>query len=318
MSQPSELPGGVWETLFPRALTLVDEISTHGGVSDPFYTFGGGTVLMLRYQHRLSKDIDLFVADPQSLGFITPRLSDVADEMCKSQYVEAANYVKLQFDEGEIDFVASPNLLSAPDAFEEWNLFGRRVRVETAAEIVAKKMFHRGDKATARDLFDLTMVIEHERGALANAEPFMYRHMDAFVANLQAPSAGYIQQFKGIESIGYAPPFEHASNVAQSYFNDLKKQQALSAEAAESFVAAQSLTVSNVDVARGNYVGSILHSTSHHIVQHLGRDAVVVHEKHRLPINIEEYGQGTDSIHLRYHNGLAQSIGKTRSLGVER
>lgn len=318
MSQPSKLPEGVWETLFPRALTLVDEISTHGGVSDPFYTFGGGTVLMLRYQHRLSKDIDIFVADPQSLGFITPRLSDVADEMCKSQYVESANFVKLQFDEGEIDFVASPNLLSAPDAFEEWDLFGHRVRVETAAEIVAKKIFHRGDKTTARDLFDLAMVIEREPDALVKAEPFMYRHMEAFVANLQAPSAGYIQQFKGIQSIGYAPSFEHASKVVQAYFDNLKKQQALSAEDAKSFVTAQSFTVSNVDVARGNYVGTILHSTSHHIVQHLGRDAVIVHEKHRLPMNIEEYGRGTGSIHLRYQNGLAQSIGKTRSIGVER
>ena len=56
----------------------------------------------------------------------------------------------------------------------------------------------------------------------------------------------------------------------------------------------------------------------HHIVQHLGRDAVVVLEKHRLPMNIEEYGRGTGSIHLRYQNGLAQSIGKTRSIGVER
>jgi hypothetical protein len=33
---------------------------------------------MFRYQHRLSKDIDIFVPDPQYLGFVTPRLSDVA------------------------------------------------------------------------------------------------------------------------------------------------------------------------------------------------------------------------------------------------
>ena len=48
MTQPKELPAGLWECLLPKALTLVDEISKHGGVPNPFFTFGGGTVLMLR------------------------------------------------------------------------------------------------------------------------------------------------------------------------------------------------------------------------------------------------------------------------------
>ena len=49
-----QLPGGAWEELFPRALVLIDEICRHGGLSDPFWTFGGGTVLMFRYRHRLA------------------------------------------------------------------------------------------------------------------------------------------------------------------------------------------------------------------------------------------------------------------------
>ncbi|WP_353621935.1 nucleotidyl transferase AbiEii/AbiGii toxin family protein [Variovorax saccharolyticus] len=58
------LPGGPWEKLFPRALALIDEITHYGGIADPFWTFGGGTVLMLRHRDRLSKDIDIFVPDP--------------------------------------------------------------------------------------------------------------------------------------------------------------------------------------------------------------------------------------------------------------
>ncbi|MGN8084339.1 nucleotidyl transferase AbiEii/AbiGii toxin family protein, partial [Variovorax sp. 22077] len=46
---------------FARALALIDEITRYGGIADPFWTFGGGTVLMFRYRHRLSKDIDIFV-----------------------------------------------------------------------------------------------------------------------------------------------------------------------------------------------------------------------------------------------------------------
>lgn len=45
-----ELKGDVWESLFPHAFTLMHEVKEHGGV-EPFWTFGGGTVLMLRYQH---------------------------------------------------------------------------------------------------------------------------------------------------------------------------------------------------------------------------------------------------------------------------
>ena len=74
---PHSLPAGPWLSLLGHAFTLIDEIAEHGR-ADPFWTFGGGTVLMLRYGHRLSKDIDIFVPDPQYLGFVNPRISDVA------------------------------------------------------------------------------------------------------------------------------------------------------------------------------------------------------------------------------------------------
>ncbi len=40
------------------------------------WTWGGGTVLMLRHQHRLSWDVDLFLNDPQLLSYLSPRLND--------------------------------------------------------------------------------------------------------------------------------------------------------------------------------------------------------------------------------------------------
>lgn len=81
-----ELQGDIWESLFPHAFTLMEEVRKHGGI-EPFWTFGGGTVLMLRYRHRFSRDIDLFVPDPQYLGFVTPRLSETAEGIT-SDYVE--------------------------------------------------------------------------------------------------------------------------------------------------------------------------------------------------------------------------------------
>lgn len=70
-TQPSVLPEGMWKTLLNHSFTLVDNIASRG-ISNPFWTFGGGTVLMLRYGHRLSKDIDIFVPDPSTWASFHP------------------------------------------------------------------------------------------------------------------------------------------------------------------------------------------------------------------------------------------------------
>lgn len=214
------LSGGAWEVLFPRALTLIDDFAIHGGISEPFWTFGGGTVLMLRYGHRLSKDIDIFVPDPQYLGYVTPRLSERAADLTQD-YTEAATFVKLQFDEGEIDFVAAPNLLPAADAWESWEVMGRQVKVETSAEIVAKKMYYRGDRATARDLFDLALVIERDPQSLRNAAPFINRHRAAFIEQIAHPGLGLLAAFSAIQTLDYQPIYAHCAELARSFLQQL-------------------------------------------------------------------------------------------------
>jgi hypothetical protein len=215
---PSNLPGGAWQGLLSHALELIDDIARRGGVN-PFWTFGGGTVLMLRHGHRLSKDIDIFVPDPQYLGFVSPRLSELAESIAQD-YVEGPGYVKLLRAEGEIDFVASSNLTAQP--YEEWQLLGRKVKVETSAEIVAKKLWHRGDRATARDLFDLSLVIEQEPQALGMAAPFLLRHRDAFLHQLKQRDFVLRTQFAAIHALNHHPSYEHARQQAESYLSSLE------------------------------------------------------------------------------------------------
>lgn len=216
--QERDLPPGVWQELLPHALRIIDDIKKHGTI-DPFWTFGGGTVLMLRYQHRMSKDIDIFVPDPQYLGFVTPRLSDVAADV-SSHYVEEPNlYVKLMRPEGEIDFVASPNLTNP--GYEEWTIFGNTIRVETAVEIIAKKLWHRGDQAAARDLFDLSLVIEREPKELKMATPFLLRHADQFVRQIQDRSHVLKPQFNEINVLTYSPSYEEAVERAVKFLGAL-------------------------------------------------------------------------------------------------
>lgn len=129
-----------WEILFQRALEIIDSVAVSGTRFDD-WSFGGGTVLMRRYRHRVSKDVDIFVPDPQYLGYVSPRLNDTVDSLA-SDYLETAISVKLFFPEGEIDFIAGGPLTAEPTRME--SVLGRRVRVETTAEILAKKIWHRG------------------------------------------------------------------------------------------------------------------------------------------------------------------------------
>jgi len=215
--QPAKLPRGEWRILLGHALTLVDEIARRG-TPDPFWTLGGGTVLMLRYRHRRSKDIDIFVPDPQYLGFVSPRLNKVAEGI-SADYVEGAGFVKLIRPEGEIDFVAAPNLTGRP--FDTWKLLRRSIRVETAVEIIAKKLWHRGEMVTARDLFDLSLVIERHPGSLAKASRFLRRHRRAFAAQLHDRAEVLHAQFEAIDRLQYRPTFEAAVARAEGFLRGL-------------------------------------------------------------------------------------------------
>jgi hypothetical protein len=211
MAKPVRLTKpGPWAQLFRSALVLTDHLASV--IENPIWTFGGGTVLMLRFNHRHSRDIDLFVPDPQYLGHVTPRLSDVAESLT-TEYVEAAEYVKLLMPTGEIDIVVGQPLTDEP-----WEVVahgGRRILVETSAEIVAKKMHHRGDQAKARDLFDLCTVADLDPAAIDSASPFFARHGEAFIAQLQA-NAGYIEEeFAQIQRIDYTRPFEECVVLAE-------------------------------------------------------------------------------------------------------
>jgi predicted nucleotidyltransferase component of viral defense system len=214
-----DLPPGAWKDLLPHALSIIEDIKNHG-TPDPFWTFGGGTVLMFRYQHRLSKDIDIFVPDPQYLGFVTPRLSDVAAAVSADYVEDQGTYVKLIRPEGEIDFVASPNLTESP--FETWNISGQHIRVETAVEIVAKKLWHRGDRATARDLFDLSLVIESEPEALVKAAKFMLKNADPFISQIASRASVLKMQFSEIDALTYRPNYDDAAERATQFLSSLK------------------------------------------------------------------------------------------------
>ena len=205
-----------WEILFRRALEIVDSVAASGTRFDD-WSFGGGTVLMRRYRHRVSKDVDLFVPDPQYLGYVSPRLNDTAESLT-SKYLETAISVKLFFPEGEIDFIASAPLTEKPFVIE--TVLGRRVRVETTAEILAKKVRHRGRDFTARDIFDLAFVATREPGAIESIRPILRERAKIIRTRIAAGEKALRTAFSGLDTLEFKTGYEECVRIVEDVLGE--------------------------------------------------------------------------------------------------
>ncbi len=107
-----------WRLLLSRTIIGLEKLEQQGQAV-PSWILGGGTALMLHSDHRLSKDIDAFIDDPQYLGTMSPDVTDVWD--CRT-WDKAAHYLKLEFAEGEIDFIVSSALSDLTTAFHTVDL----------------------------------------------------------------------------------------------------------------------------------------------------------------------------------------------------
>jgi predicted nucleotidyltransferase component of viral defense system len=201
----------IWETLFRRALVLVDSVG-NAGIRLDDWTFGGGTVLMRRYRHRFSKDVDIFIPDPQYLNYLSPHLNDTAESLT-GDYTLQAEFLKLRFPEGEIDFVVSTALTDNPAVPED--VLGRRTLVETSVEIVAKKVWHRGSRFRARDVLDLALVAEKEPAALATIKPILRERRDAVLEWLSAQDRNLREDFANLELLDYRRSYDHCAKVVR-------------------------------------------------------------------------------------------------------
>lgn len=161
----------VWKKLFRLAVKFLE----NSGLSTEKWVMGGGTVLMLHYKHRLSKDIDIFLTDPQLLTLLTPRLNDFVAEYV-SDYDEQSNFLKLRFTEGEIDYIVAPNLTGLePIMMDIENI---SVRTDAPEEIVIKKIFYRTETLKVRDIIDIAAVIKNRADSLRQFMPICSRKLE--------------------------------------------------------------------------------------------------------------------------------------------
>lgn len=170
--RPSE-----WQRLFRITIDLIDQLRQNAGGYDFEWSFGGGTAMMIQIGHRESHDIDIFLDDPQLLGFIDPSRSHLHFETMPSDYLgDGHRFQKFAFEGiGEIDFIVAGALTTTP--FETRVVEGRTVHLETIPEIIAKKVYYRGSEANPRDIFDIAAAARSQLGEVVNALRALPEHV---------------------------------------------------------------------------------------------------------------------------------------------
>ena len=155
--QNHELTADSWLSIIASAYRLLEDATARGFGVPPF-SLGGGTVLMFRFRHRLSKDVDFFGYDAQWLSLFSPRLNEVAAGLAQD-YAEAANSLKIVMPHGDIDFVIAADIAIPVERRLE-NVAGRTLLVDPVSEILAKKLFYRAASLKPRDIYDMSAAID--------------------------------------------------------------------------------------------------------------------------------------------------------------
>jgi Nucleotidyl transferase AbiEii toxin, Type IV TA system len=156
-----------WAQLFREACNLIRQVNSKQPIIE-YWTFGGGTAMMLQVDHRESHDVDIFFPDPQLLGFLDPKKHDFVFEVHPSDYGgDGASFLKLVFDAGEIDFIVDGAKTDNPTTERE--IEGQLTLLETIPEIITKKIVRRGSSIQPRDIFDIAAGAEQYSDRIISA-----------------------------------------------------------------------------------------------------------------------------------------------------
>lgn len=172
------------ELLLEKAIKILE----YANIDNSQWSMGGGTILMLNYHHRLSKDVDIFVSNTQYFNGLSPKLNDVAEDA--DFYQEGERFISLSYPEGKIDFVKAFQVSDYLPTLK--HVFNRNIFVDDDIEIVTKKVFFRGASLHPRDLYDLaTVYLGPRRSELVKALINIPEQLQEFHDALQRVGPGF-------------------------------------------------------------------------------------------------------------------------------
>ena len=82
-------------------------------------------------------------------------------------------------------------------------------------------MWRRGNRATARDLFDLVLIIRSSPAALRLESRWLVRHRDEFLAQLVGRYNVLRAQFEAMDTLKPMPDFDDCVKEAQAFLSGL-------------------------------------------------------------------------------------------------
>ena len=170
---------------------------------------------MLQIDHRESHDVDLFIMEPQFLPFLNPETQGYGlarqPDACST---DGATTLKLSFGGvGEIDFICCPEVTEQPTS--RHMVEGHEVDLETPAEIIAKKVYYRGDLMQPRDMFDIAAVAEHHGDdyAVAALRACGEDRCASALRHVERMNPGFAQKIVG--QLMYRERNQHLVHIAQ-------------------------------------------------------------------------------------------------------
>lgn len=172
------------ELLLEKAIKILE----YANIDNSQWSMGGGTILMLNYHHRLSKDVDIFVSNTQYFNGLSPKLNDIAEDA--DFYQEGERFISLSYPEGKIDFVKAFQVSDYLPTLK--HVFNQNIFVDDDIEIVTKKVFFRGASLHPRDLYDLaTVYLGPRRSELVKALINIPEQLQEFHDALQRVGSGF-------------------------------------------------------------------------------------------------------------------------------
>jgi hypothetical protein len=200
-----------WTILLRIARSLIRQVNSADTIIDR-WSLGGGTALMLHIGHRASRDIDIFLTEPQQLSYLDPSKRDFDFEIAPSDYTgDGSAFLKLVFaDVGEIDFIVALSLSPIPTSASV--VEGAAILLETVPEIIAKKVYYRGAHLKPRDIFDIAASAEHHRDSMIGTLRGYKREVSVALAAMDELNPDFVS--RAISQLAIQPGFEPIARTA--------------------------------------------------------------------------------------------------------
>ncbi len=175
------------------------------------WRLGGGTLLAARWRHRRSTDVDIFLPESSGIAALDPRWNPTFAEAMSAvgaTKVEVQDRsLKFAFPAGRVEITQLD--LKPTEAPTSALIEGRHVAVYHNRQILTGKLYGRGRRLPARDIFDVAVAMQQDPDALRAAVNFLDRNLRTEIIHSIRTGAALYADVAPEAIIEPGPQWEH-------------------------------------------------------------------------------------------------------------